>query len=53
MDVYRNSVLILTTSNDGQYDDSTGDTGQARYKYQLCEAGTSICSNVTEVSFPQ
>ena len=38
IDVYRNSVLIVTTPNDGQYDDSTGDTGRAQYMYRVCEA---------------
>ena len=52
IDVYRDGVLIATTPDDGQYDDSTGDTGQARYKYQVCEASTSICSNATTVTFP-
>ena len=52
IDVYRDGVLIATTPDDGQYDDSTGDTGQARYKYRVCEAGTSTCSNVTKVTFP-
>jgi len=27
IDVYRNNVLIATTPNNGQYTDSTGDTG--------------------------
>jgi hypothetical protein len=52
VDVYRNSMLITTTPNDGQYDDSTGDTGQAQYMYQVCEAGTQTCSNVVTVNFP-
>jgi hypothetical protein len=52
IDVYRDGVLIATTPNHGHYDDSTGDTGQARYKYQVCEADTSACSNVTKVTFP-
>src|SRR5439155_25793644 len=51
IDVYRNSVLIATTPNDGQYNDSTGDTGQAQYVYQVCEAGTGTCSNDVTVTF--
>lgn len=35
--------------NDGAYTDSTGDTGRASYKYRVCEAGTSTCSNTAEV----
>jgi len=52
VDVYRDGVLIVTTANDGDYIDSTGDTGRARYRYRVCEAGTSTCSNVARVRFP-
>jgi hypothetical protein len=52
VDVYRDSMLIATTANDGQYDDSTGDTGQAQYMYRVCEAGTQDCSNTVTVNFP-
>ena len=51
VDVYRNDVLIATTPNDGQYSDSTGDTGQAQYVYRVCEAGTGTCSNDVTVTF--
>jgi hypothetical protein len=53
IDVYRDGTLIVTTPNDGSYIDSTGDTGRARYTYQVCEAGTQTCSNETTVTFPQ
>jgi hypothetical protein len=53
VDVYRNSVVIATTPNDGQYNDSTGDTGQAQYVYRVCEAGTGTCSNNVTVIFPR
>ena len=52
IDVYRNGVLIVTTPNDGQYDDSTGDTGRAQYRYRVCEADTATCSNDVTVNFP-
>jgi hypothetical protein len=52
IDVYRNDMLIVTTLNDGQYNDSTGDTGQAQYLYRVCEAGTGTCSNDVTVTFP-
>lgn len=52
VDVYRNSTLIQTTANDGAYTDSTGNKGGgATYNYQVCEAGTSTCSNIATVSF--
>jgi hypothetical protein len=53
IDVYRNGVVVATTPNDGSYDDSTGDTGRARYTYKVCEAGTATCSNDVQVQFPQ
>ncbi len=53
IDVYRDSVLIVTTANDGFYTDSTGDTGRARYTYRVCEAGTQTCSNNARVTFRQ
>jgi hypothetical protein len=46
-------VLIVTTANDGSYTDPTGDTGQARYPYQVCEAGTMTCSNEVTVRVRQ
>jgi N-acetylneuraminic acid mutarotase len=52
IDVYRNNVLIVTTPNDGGYDDSTGDTGRARYVYRVCEGGTQTCSDDVTVHFP-
>ena len=51
IDVYRDGVLVVTTPNDGDYTDSTGDTGRARYTYQVCEAGTQVCSNEEVVVF--
>ena len=61
VDIYRcvqqgsacNPVVIVTTANDGDYIDSTGDTGPARYEYRVCEAGTQICSNIVTVVFQQ
>ena len=46
-------TLIVTTPNDGSYIDLTRDTGQARYTYQVCEAGTQTCSNEVRVRFRQ
>jgi N-acetylneuraminic acid mutarotase len=53
IDIYRDSVLIVTTANDGSHTDSTGDSGRARYTYRLCEAGTQTCSNDVTVRFRQ
>ena len=53
VDVYRNGLFIVTTQNDGRYDDSTGDTGRAQYTYTVCEASTSTCSMSVVVRFPR
>jgi len=51
IDVVRNSLVIATTSNNGRYTDKTGNSGSANYVYQVCEAGTSVCSNEVTVVF--
>jgi hypothetical protein len=51
VDIYRDNALIATTSNDGAYTDSTNNRGGGSYIYQLCEAGTSTCSNEVTVTF--
>ncbi len=53
IDVYRNGKPpIATVPNTGTYIDSTGDTGRASYRYRVCEAGTSTCSNDATKRFP-
>ncbi|MDX1459678.1 MAG: PKD domain-containing protein [Xanthomonadales bacterium] len=51
VDVFRDSVLIATSSNNGRYTDKTGNSGSRTYVYQVCEAGTSNCSNEVLVAF--
>ncbi len=51
IDVYRDGILVATVPNTGADTDSTGDTGRARYTYDVCEAGTSACSNNARVTF--
>ena len=52
VDIYRNGSLITTTANDGAHTDSTGNKGGgASYPYQVCEAGTSTCSNEATASY--
>ena len=50
VDVYRDGSIVATTPNDGAYTD-----GPFKEKtpatYQLCEAGTSDCSNMVTVSW--
>ncbi|HVS62152.1 MAG TPA: PKD domain-containing protein [Thermoanaerobaculia bacterium] len=51
VDVYRNGVIIVTTANDGAHTDNIGNRGGGSYTYQVCEAGTSTCSNQVTVTF--
>lgn len=51
VDVYRDGKLVTTTTNDGAHTDSIGAKGGGTYKYKLCEAGTTTCSNDATVSF--
>ena len=51
VDVYRNGNLVVTTANDGFYTDNTGQKGGGSASYQVCEAGTSTCSNVVNVNW--
>jgi hypothetical protein len=53
IDVYRDGILVATVPNTGTDTDSTGDTGRAKYTYDVCEAGTSACSNNARVTFRQ
>jgi hypothetical protein len=45
VDVYRDGTVIDTTVNDGAYTDATGQKGGGSATYQVCEAGTTTCSN--------
>ncbi|MDX1628405.1 MAG: S8 family serine peptidase [Fulvivirga sp.] len=51
VDIYRDGVLIATTANDGAYTDSTNNRGGASYTYEVCEAGSTTCSNSVTVVF--
>jgi choice-of-anchor B domain-containing protein len=51
IDVFRDGMVIATVENDGSYTDSTGNRGAATYTYQVCEAGSSTCSNEATVRF--
>ncbi|MDX1614015.1 MAG: S8 family serine peptidase [Candidatus Promineifilaceae bacterium] len=45
VDVYRDGSVVATTANDGAYTDITGQKGGGSATYQVCEAGTTTCSN--------
>ncbi len=52
VDILRNSSVIKTTKNDGFYTDDLRSSGNGLYIYQVCEAGSSTCSNEDTVIFP-
>jgi PKD repeat protein len=51
VDIYRNGAFLRNTANDGS--DTNGRTyqGAATYVFKVCEAGTSVCSNLATVEF--
>jgi subtilisin family serine protease len=51
MDVFRDEILISTTANDGTYSDNSLGKGGGSSTYQVCEAGTSTCSDSVSVSW--
>jgi hypothetical protein len=52
VDIYRNGSVISSTANDGAETDRINKKGGgATYTYQVCEGGTSTCSNSVSVSF--
>jgi hypothetical protein len=51
VDVYRNGARVMITANDGTQTDMINKKGGGSYTYQLCEAGTSVCSAPVLVVF--
>ena len=52
IDIYRNSVVVATTGNDGFYTDSPGGRGHATYTYQgMRTQAAQTCSNQVTVTF--
>ena len=49
--VFRDSVLIATTPNDGLYTDPVDQRGSVSFTYQVCEGSASVCSNESVVTF--
>lgn len=50
VDVYRNGSRVKTTGNDGNVSDRIRDNRGSELTYQICEAGTANCSNVSNIS---
>ena len=51
VDIKLDGTIIDTTANDGAYTWSSNNRGGASYTFEVCEAGTSTCSNSTTVIF--
>jgi thermitase len=51
VDIYRNGVVISTSSNDGAQTDNINKKGNGSYTYKVCEAGTSTCTTSALVTF--
>jgi hypothetical protein len=52
VDIFRDGGVIATwPSGTVPYIDNTGQKGGGTYLYQVCEAGTAVCSEVVAVSF--
>jgi PKD repeat protein len=50
VDIYRDASRIATVLNSGTYQDVIG-KGGGTHTYQVCEAGTSVCSSQVSVAF--
>ncbi|WP_299003880.1 S8 family serine peptidase [uncultured Shewanella sp.] len=50
VDIYRDGALVGTTNNDGRYRDRFTDAGETA-EYQICQAGTDLCSAVVVATF--
>ncbi|RTE85676.1 MULTISPECIES: S8 family serine peptidase [Gammaproteobacteria] len=51
VDIFRDGALIDTVNDSGAYTDSTNMRGGGSLTYQVCEAGTSVCSEQVTVQF--
>ena len=51
VDIYRDGSRIKTATNTGSYVDIPKRKGGGTFRYQVCEAGTSACSNTATVTF--
>jgi hypothetical protein len=51
VDIYRSGTRVATTANDRAWTDQIDRKGGGAYTYQVCEAGTSTCSNPATASF--
>jgi serine protease len=51
VEIKRNNSVIATGGGSGSYTDNTGARGGGSNTYQVCNVGTSTCSNSVTVSY--
>jgi extracellular elastinolytic metalloproteinase len=51
VDIFRNSAKITTTANDGNHVDQLAKNTHGTFTYQVCNAGTTTCSNSASVTY--
>jgi hypothetical protein len=51
VDVYRNGAKIVSMPNDGRMTDNINNKGGGSYRYTVCTAGSSTCTNEAVASF--
>jgi hypothetical protein len=51
VDIFRNSAKITTTANDGNHVDQLAKGTRGTFTYQVCDAGTTTCSNTASVTY--
>lgn len=51
VEVHRQGGLLVSTANDGAYQDSIDGRGSGGYRYRICEAGGTVCSAEVQVNF--
>jgi subtilisin family serine protease len=51
VDIYRNGAVIATVANSGAYTDNIDQRGGGSYTFQVCEAGTNVCSNTANANY--
>jgi subtilisin family serine protease len=51
VDVFRNDAKVMTTANDGFHTDNIDGKAGGTFRYKICNAGTTNCSNEVAVRF--
>jgi PKD repeat protein len=51
VDIIRDGSTLVTTDNDGFYTDNINNRGGGSYVYEVCEEGSTVCSDPVTVAF--